>query len=148
MSETLKKLLNDALSIDESIGAAEQTELPGAVGGQADRARHIFWMQSLANKFGPNAARILGVLNEIPGFLSGDFDESRRDLETNKMALMFADGEPDMDAIKQMVMNLAVDEEGNAAAANPLEIFRGQQRAKTPTEAIDRGVRLADTRTP
>lgn len=127
---SLKGFFEDLLSLQETFDATGEMDLPS---GPEDRARHIFWMQSLANKYGPNSARFLGALHELQGVVGGDFKETLRDLKTNETALNFAprDSEgnfmpPNRDDIKKMVRGLGSDEKGRTLAATPLNIFRGQ----------------------
>lgn len=134
----LKDDIDKRLSISESFDAAASTGFEGEHRGLSDRARHIYWQRSLANKHGETAARAAGVLHEVTGFPSGVLKEGLgnttretiSDFLTNEFALDEAprdeDGNvlpPDIDAIAEEIKDIPVDEDGVADAVTSTSVL-------------------------
>lgn len=137
--------IDERLAIQESFDAT--AHIPGTYGGAGDRARHMYWMQALTEKYGPNVARAIGAAHEVEGVgrvivdavtgkepLREGLDSVWSDLLTNETAVQFAPRDdagnylpPNIEDIEKAVSGLEADAEGRAVAATPLNIFKGQQ---------------------
>jgi hypothetical protein len=82
---------------DQVTEAAKMSGLPGLHNGPADAYRHSLWTAAMTRKYGPNAARLIGLANEIYGAGKSlvktgriPFDETMMDLKNNETGIRLA----------------------------------------------------------
>lgn len=99
---------------DEVTEAAKMSGLPGLHNGPADAYRHSLWTAAMTRKYGSNAARMIGLANEIYGAGKSlvktgriPFDETMMDLKNNETGIRLARDPMDDRELWRRVRDLA-----------------------------------------
>jgi len=131
--------MDEKLAISKSFAQAEETGLEGVNQGALDRARHILWMQNLAEKYCAVPAYALGALNEAANIFdpikialrdvgSNELDtDTIRESQFASLEEIPRDLKTNLFALQQMPR----DREGNPIAMTPQQVSELVRRLET-----------------